>query len=155
MLFNIDLMPKVALEEMNDVHLEELSMANDIYDYLSRPIDHDQNTIEGMLKEFVLHVHGHFYNEEQMMKETNCPILSCHEGEHQRVLSIMVQFLKDYALSKDHQMLKDFFEYEFKAWIENHILTMDTVTGMYLSKISMGENVFHSDNHGCETKKSL
>lgn len=152
MLFNIDLMPKVSYDVMNEVHCEELVLANEIYDYLSRPIEHDQKLIEEMLKKFVLHVYVHFENEEKMMRETNCPIISCHEGEHKRVQKLMIQFFQDYALSKNSQMLKDFFESEFRPWIENHILTMDTVTAIYLFKISSGENIFLSDKHGCGTK---
>lgn len=136
MLFNLDRLPKVAFDQMNEVHLEELTIANEIYEYLSRPIVHDQRVIEGMLKEFIFHVGEHFSNEERMMRETDCPIISCHEGEHKRVQLLMVQIFKDYALSRDIQLLKDYFECEFKPWIENHILTMDTVTGIFLKNIT-------------------
>lgn len=134
MLFNTDLMPNVALPLMNDVHLEELTLANNIYKYLSQSIEHDCKAIEELLKEFIFHVNEHFRNEERMMNETNCPIIHCHEEEHKRVQLLMVQIFKDYAISSDIQLLKDYFEYEFKPWIGNHILTMDTVTGLYLKE---------------------
>ncbi|RPJ78567.1 MAG: hemerythrin [Alphaproteobacteria bacterium] len=142
MLFNTDSISKVAYEDMNEVHLEEIVMANAIHDYLSQSVEHDQNRIEEMLKEFVFHVRDHFDYEEQMMKDSNCPILGCHESEHRRVLQLMFQVFRDFALAYDIQLLKDYFEYEFKTWIENHILTMDTVTATYLSNISNGENIF-------------
>lgn len=142
MLFNTDSIPKVAYEEMNEVHLEEVVIANAIHNYLSQSIEHDKKRIEAMLQEFVFHVRDHFEYEQQMMKDSNCPILGCHESEHRRVLQLMFQVFKDFALTHDIQLLKDYFEHEFKAWIENHIVTMDTVTAIYLSKISKGEDIF-------------
>jgi hemerythrin len=132
MLFDLEKMNKVAFDDMNEVHTEELELANSIYDYLISTNEHDHSRIEKMLEEFAYHLRDHFLFEEDMMAETNCPILGCHSNEHKRVQKIMFQIFHDYALSKKVDLLKLYFEFEFKIWIENHILTMDTVTGAYL-----------------------
>lgn len=132
MLFALEKMNKVPFEDMNEVHTEELALANTIYAYLTSTKDHDHALIEKMLEEFAFHLRDHFQFEEDMMEETNCPIIGCHTNEHKRVQKIMYQLFQDYALKKDVNLLKFYFEFEFKSWIENHILTMDMVTGAYL-----------------------
>lgn len=132
MLFDTQKMNKVPFEDMNEVHAEELELANNIYEYLTSTKDYDHARIEKMLEEFAFHLRDHFLFEEDMMRETNCPILGCHSNEHKRVQKIMYQLFQEYVLSKDVSLLKFYFEFEFKSWIENHILTMDMVTGAYL-----------------------
>lgn len=138
MLFNLAAVSQVAFMDMNEVHFEELTLANDLYQYLSTtgPQNIDHQHIESLLSEFAFHVRDHFLFEEDMMRESNCPILGCHETEHKRVQKLMFEIFKDYALSKDVELLKAYFEFEFKSWIENHILTMDTVTAIYLNDYS-------------------
>lgn len=133
MLFELPKMGQVAFDDMNLVHREELELANQIYRTIMSPGDHDHSQIENMLEEFVFHIRDHFLFEEDMMRETQCPILSCHEEEHKRVQKIMYQLFAEYARKRDVRLLQFYFEREFKPWIENHILTMDTVTGAFLN----------------------
>jgi hemerythrin len=134
MLFNLENVSKVAFDDMNEVHIEELTLVNDIYHYLATTSDHDHQIIKKMLELFAFHLRDHFLFEEDMMRETNCPIYSCHESEHKRVQKIMFQIFKEYGISKNINLLKFYFEIEFKSWIENHILTMDAVTGNFLKE---------------------
>lgn len=137
MLFDLNKVNLVAFDDMNTVHMEELELANKIYDYLTTTQEHDHSQIEKMLEEFAFHLRDHFLFEEDMMRETNCPILSCHEGEHKRVQKIMFQIFTEYGRTKDVRLLQFYFEREFKSWIENHIVTMDTVTGAFLKDPSV------------------
>ena len=143
MIFNLEKVNLVAFEDMNVVHLEELELVNKIHDYIEGKNSIDHSVLQEMLEEFVFHLRDHFLFEETMMKETNCPILSCHESEHKRVQKILFQILTEYGKHKNVQLLKFYFEVEFKSWIENHILTMDTVTGLYLKDPSFFENQPH------------
>ncbi len=133
MLFNLENVSRVAFNDMNEVHIEELQLVNNIYDYLMSTKDYDHKKIEVMLEEFAFHLRDHFLFEEDMMRETNCPIISCHEGEHKRVQKIMFQIFKEYALTENVNLLKFYFDTEFKSWIENHLVTMDAVTGAFLN----------------------
>lgn len=134
MLFEIERMSHVPFPAMNEVHSEELEMVNAIHDYLTSTKNYDHEKIEEMLKVFAFHLQEHFAFEEDMMRKTSCPVIHCHSGEHARVLRIMHQMFEDYALKRDVNLLKFYFEFEFKNWIENHIVTMDMVTGHFLSQ---------------------
>ena len=81
------------------------------------------------------------------MRETNCPIFDCHESEHKRVQKIMFQIFKEYATTKNVNLLKFYFEVEFKTWIENHIVTMDTVTGAFLANPEAYQDFVHDKNN--------
>lgn len=150
MLFDLNAMDKVPFSDMNFVHQEELELVNAIFDYIDNNKDHDHQKIEKMLEEFAYHIRDHFLFEEDMMRETNCPIFDCHESEHKRVQKIMFQIFKEYAQTKNINLLRFYFEVEFKNWIENHIKTMDLVTGTYLENPQMFEGAHH-DCHpqGC------
>lgn len=145
MLFNLSEMSQVPLEDMNEVHTEELELANKIFEYLNNP-EHDHSVIERMLQEFAFHIRDHFLFEEDMMAETNCPILGCHSTEHKRVQKIMFQIFQEYAMNKDVNLLKAYFEFEFKPWIENHIVTMDMVTGKFLKDPAFFDQVINQPN---------
>jgi hemerythrin len=132
MIFNVENMAKVPFSDMNLVHSEELELANSIHEYLISTKDHDHEKILTMLEEFTFHIRDHFLFEEDMMRETSCPILDCHASEHKRVQKIMYQLFLEYGKTKNINLLIFYFEVEFKTWIENHIITMDTVTGAFL-----------------------
>lgn len=146
MLFEIEKVPSVAFQDMNLVHHEELELANKIHAYLESTKEHDHAVIENLLQEFAFHLRDHFLFEEDMMRETNCPIFSCHESEHKRVQKIMFQIFKEYALTKNVNLLKFYFEIEFKDWILNHIVTMDTVTGEYLAHPEKFQGITEENN---------
>jgi len=147
MLFNTENIHQVAFNDMNIVHHEELEMVNQIYDYLCSTKDHDHQKIEMLLQDFAFHLRDHFLFEEDMMRETNCPIFDCHESEHKRVQKIMFQIFKEYATTKNVNLLKFYFEVEFKTWIENHIVTMDTVTGSFLANPEAYQDFVHDKNN--------
>ena len=100
-----------------------------------------------LLQDFAFHLRDHFLFEEDMMRETNCPIFDCHESEHKRVQKIMFQIFKEYATTKNVNLLKFYFEVEFKTWIENHIVTMDTVTGAFLANPEAYQDFVHDKNN--------
>lgn len=142
MLFTIEKTPDLPFEQMNLVHHEELDLANSIFEFLSSsPLEADERKIalDNMLKEFLMHVKEHFQYEEELMMETKCPIIDCHRDEHNRVLKLMIEVFRDFYFSRDEEMIKAYFDYEFKNWILNHIMTMDTVTATYFSLYEKGE----------------
>lgn len=158
MLFAVEQTPALPFDQMNLVHHEELNLANEIYAFLANSIlvgDDRNKQIDSMLKEFLVHVKDHFQYEEELMAETKCPIIDCHRDEHNRVLKLMIEVFRDYYFSRDEEIIKAYLEYEFKAWIMNHILTMDTVTATYFDKYEKGEEIpkgscsSHSHSSSC------
>ena len=152
-LFDLEKTQLVPFQDMNEVHLEEMALGNEIFEHLQNTTPVDHKWLQLKLRDFLYHTRDHFKFEEEIMKETLCPILSSHESEHNRVLAIMIQIFKDYMMSADTQILKDYFECEFKPWIEHHILTMDTVTATYLESYEKGESIPGLSDHQCGTSK--
>lgn len=144
MLFTLEKTPQLPFGQMNLVHHEELDLANNIFEFLnsSKLSGEERNKhLDSLLKEFLLHVKEHFQYEEELMSETNCPIIECHRDEHHRVLKLMIEIFRDYYFSRDEDVLNAYFEYEFKNWIINHIMTMDTVTATYFTNFEKGEEL--------------
>lgn len=144
MLFTMEKTPVLPFEQMNFVHHEELDLANSIFRFLnSSSLQGEERKLilDKMLKEFLIHVKEHFQYEEELMTDTNCPILGCHRDEHNRVLKLMIEVFRDFYFSRDEEMLKAYFDYEFKNWILDHIVSMDMVTATYFDKYEKGEEL--------------
>ena len=135
MLFQEEMLPKVALPLMNETHIEEIELVNGIYDLLTTTQNFDHALLLEKLDEFLVHVEHHFLSENNLMQDFNFPALHCHKAEHERVLNILKFVVDRYISNHDEQELKDFFEHDFRPWIENHIQTMDFVTANYLQQL--------------------
>lgn len=144
MLFMMENSNNLPFDQMNIVHGEEMELANSIYNFLkSSPTGNEKRSEElnQMLKIFIIHVKEHFQYEEELMEETNCPILSCHKEEHQKTLSEMIEVFREYFTTKNEQLLLAYFEYNFKVWIIDHIASMDYLTAVFFDKYQRGEEV--------------
>jgi len=130
-LFDLVKIDNLPSEAMNEIHREELEIVNLIFDKLSKD-SIDQSELENQIFKFAEHLKEHFAFEEYLMDEAKCPILSCHQEEHQRVYAVMIHVFKQFAYTKDFSLLKKYFEFEYKPWIENHLKTMDLVTATFL-----------------------
>ncbi|ACN98866.1 conserved hypothetical protein [Sulfurihydrogenibium azorense Az-Fu1] len=135
MLINPQEMPKVAVDEMNEVHSTEVEILNKLYEKILE-FENDSSKFDEVVKlfdEFLNDVIQHFSFEQNMMEETNFFAYSMHRGEHDRVLFELKSLEKMLKEKNDVKTLKEYLVYNFKPWIINHVKTMDTVTAMYLS----------------------
>ncbi len=144
MLFAVEKTPVLPFEQMNLVHYEELHLANSIFIFLSTSnVNRDERNkiLDQMLKNFIVHVRDHFQYEEELMADTNCPILNCHRDEHQKTLKEMIEVFREYHETRNGQLLVAYLEFQFKPWILDHISSMDMVTAMYFEKYENGEEL--------------
>lgn len=135
MLISPQEMPKVAVDEMNEVHSTEVEILNKLYEKILE-FENDSSKFDEVVKlfdEFLNDVIQHFSFEQNMMEETNFFAYSMHRGEHDRVLFELKSLEKMLKEKNDVKTLKEYLVYNFKPWIINHVKTMDTVTAMYLS----------------------
>ncbi|MDM7274005.1 bacteriohemerythrin [Sulfurihydrogenibium azorense] len=135
MLISPQEMPKVAVDEMNEVHSTEVEILNKLYEKILE-FENDSSKFDEVVKlfdEFLNDVIQHFSFEQNMMEETNFFAYSMHRGEHDRVLFELKSLEKMLKEKNDVKTLKEYLVYNFKLWIINHVKTMDTVTAMYLS----------------------
>ena len=122
-------LPMVAMDSMNDTHLEDLLMINAI----SKAIDNQEiEKISTMLQELIEHTVAHFSGEEEMMREKMFPPYPIHKGEHDRALNELRAVSQNFEDTKDLQTLQNYIDTTLSPWLIEHIQTLDTVTAMFL-----------------------
>ena len=134
-LLDKNALPLVAMEFMNEVHLEDVDIINDLFEliltYENTPNEENENNLNTKYKEWFDHTVEHFKGEEVMMEEKMFPPYPIHKGEHQYALNRMDEIFKQWQISKDISILKVYVVEELPEWLTNHIQTMDTVTAMF------------------------
>jgi len=131
MLIKENEIPRVALDDMNEVHDVEIEIVNKLYDAIMK--SEDIAEISKYFDEFLNDVINHFTFEQDLMEKYNFFAYPIHRAEHDRVLYELKSLEKMLKEKGDIKTVKDYLENVFKPWIINHVQTMDTVTAMYLS----------------------
>lgn len=131
MLIKENEIPRVALNDMNEVHDVEIEIVNKLYDAIVK--NEDIAEILKYFDEFLNDVINHFTFEQGLMEKYNFFAYPIHRAEHDRVLHELKSLEKMLKEKGDIKTVKDYLENVFKPWIINHVQTMDTVTAMYLS----------------------
>jgi hemerythrin len=134
-LLTIDQVPRIAVDEMQHTHEEEISMLNEI-DALASMYEHDktkQDVLENRLDAYIAHVKAHFANEERLMRLYAFPPYQMHKAEHDRVLhelnSTVIRWKQQGEIDAIITYLRQSVD-----WIINHINTMDNITAMFISQ---------------------
>jgi len=123
--------PKVAFDEMNAVHAEEVEQLNRIEALLDA--DAPMEELAGALEALFEHTCAHFANEERLMREIGFPAYDMHKSEHDRVLNAFQLMMMDWRTRKDNATVKDYICSETPQWLQQHIATMDTVTAQFIA----------------------
>jgi hemerythrin len=135
MLLDKETLPLVAMEFMNEVHLEDLELINELFElvlaYEQKPNNENEVKLNNKYSQWFQHTVDHFKGEEQMMQERGFPPYPMHKGEHDNALRLMDQVYGDWLKSKDIKVLKIYLIETLPSWLTNHIQTMDTVTAMF------------------------
>ena len=122
-------LPLVSIEAINEMHFEEV----DILNTLSNLIDEqDTDTITSQIKLLVEHMQKHFSFEEGLMKDKSYPMYTIHQADHNKVLSETRYILMDWRNTKDIDRLKEYFQDELIAWLDQHIKAMDMPMAEFL-----------------------
>jgi len=134
-LINKENIPLVAMEFMNDVHMEDVDIINKLFDslltYEITPSEENEKVFNENYMEWFEHTIEHFRGEEIMMQEKEFPPYPMHKGEHENGLRIMDETFRHWKLSKDIDQMKNYLSVTLPAWLTHHIQTMDTVTAMF------------------------
>jgi hemerythrin len=128
-MIDFNLVPKVAYDEMNRVHGEEVALLNTLELQLDA---HDTAAIEETLDEMLEHTRGHFANEERLMQEVQFPPYMIHKSEHVRALNEMHHVIMDWRNRKDNEILRNYFLETIPQWLTQHIASMDTMTAQFI-----------------------
>jgi hemerythrin len=129
-MIDINQLPEVALDFMNEEHQE----AADIYNQVERDYKlHDVDSVIAGILEIQEHCINHFAHEEQEMKTYHFPPFQVHKQAHDRVLmeiDMVVKQLQDHrTLSK----ISGYIEHAFPSWFSHHLATMDKMTAEFIA----------------------
>jgi hemerythrin len=131
MLIKENEIPRVALNDMNEVHDVEIEIVNKLYNAIVE--NEDIAEILKYFNEFLNDIINHFTFEQGLMEKYNFFAYPIHRTEHDRVMYELKSLEKMLKEKGDIKTVKDYLENVFKPWIINHVQTMDTVTAIYLS----------------------
>lgn len=135
MLIDVENMPLVAMEFMNNTHKEDVEIINELFElilaYEESPTLENKKKIDEQYNTWFEHTVEHFRVEEVMMQEKNFPPYPMHKGEHENGLRIMDEVFRSWQEKGDVDMLKNYFSDHLVPWLMNHINTMDTVTARF------------------------
>jgi hemerythrin len=135
MLIDKNNIPLVAMDFMNQAHLEDVDIINNLYSEIASCTNIDAKSktkINDLFQEWIEHTKKHFLAEEQEMLSNNFPPYMFHKSEHDSVMARMHEIYDTWNKSNDINMIRDYFENELVQWLINHINSMDTVTAMFL-----------------------
>ena len=132
-------LPLVPYQGMNQVHYRELDYLNSLYRAV---LEGSEEEVTRAYEEFLEDVKEHFSYEEELMRKSHFFAYECHSSEHKRVLEELSRLKERWLKTKDREFLRRYLEESFKPWIVEHIMTMDTVTGEWLSRVIVGVNSF-------------
>lgn len=126
-------LPEVALPFMNTVHCEELMLVAGLVELLAK----QTNTvdIDTRLAEWVAHTEAHFAREERLMVEYNFFAYPMHQAEHEMTLQ-QLRDMQQYWLDKRDSNMLNTYILKWRAWLQQHIDSMDFVTAHYLSQFN-------------------
>jgi len=125
--------PKVAFDEMNAVHAEEVELLNRIEVLLDTGAP--ESELSSALETLFEHTCEHFANEERLMREIGFPAYDMHKSEHDRVLNAFQLTMMDWRTKKDNAIIREYICTETPQWLQQHIATMDTVTAQFIAMI--------------------
>lgn len=127
--------PKVALEEMNEVHYEEVDLLIELLNMLDALADGElpAQALDASLEKLLEHMREHFAGEEDRMVEAAFPPYPVHKAEHDRVLAEARSIYDAWLSDRDEQVLSTYLHRTFPAWMVQHISTMDAVTARFLA----------------------
>jgi hemerythrin len=128
-------MPGVALESMQQVHLEEVGLINRLGEMVIRVLsgELDPQPINQAVTEWVEHTRAHFEAENRLMKTFAFPPYSVHEAEHAEVLMRIEEVQNRWMSEGNITELADFIFVEWRAWFDQHVRSMDRVTAEFLN----------------------
>lgn len=136
MLIDKTKLPLVDMDNMNEVHLEDVDIINELSDlidsYEKKPSDDLFHKINSQYEKWYEHTVNHFENENQMMLDKNFPPYPMHKMEHDSALNIMHSVYIKWKEKKEIYILKKYIQQDLVKWLVNHIQTMDTITAKFL-----------------------
>ena len=108
---------------MDDTHKEFVELLN-------RVGDAPDDTVLGLIDEFIAHTEEHFEQELKWMQSMHFPPLHCHATEHQGMLDICNEVRN--RVASGETKFASVLAQAVAEWFATHVSTMDTVLSLAL-----------------------
>ena len=141
MLLDEATFPRVDLEFMNQVHLEEIDMLNELAELFAarRAGKQVEQLLDGRLRALLEHTRQHFAQEENLMRQAGFPPYPVHKQEHDRILGELEALFAGWETSGDSRELERYLLTTLPDWMVRHVASMDKVTAHYLAQRGISE----------------
>jgi hemerythrin len=125
--------PSVAIDFMNQTHMEEVEIVNSLMKKVIARVSGEQNDTEisQQLKIWLEHTQAHFARENDLMQKTAFPAYLVHSGEHEKALKLMQTVIDDWHQNKNVEHLHNYVFSLWPDWFIAHVNSMDKVTAEY------------------------
>ena len=136
-IVDAEALPRVALQFMNEDHLEEARLLNALGDAIAA-LRTGQGTPAAVLDLFAAfdaHTREHFAREEAAMQQARFPPLPVHKAEHDMVLAEMAEEGRRFRERHDADRLWAYVSQAVPAWFLGHIQSMDAVTARFVASL--------------------
>lgn len=134
MIIKLNTIPLVSIESMNETHLEEVELINNLLAQLEAKSEF--GTISKTFETLLEHIQQHFATEEKLMQEVQYPSLNMHKADHDKVLQEVRYAEMEWRNRKDVDALKEYIEEEIITWLDQHIKAMDTPMADFMSHLN-------------------
>ncbi len=128
-------LPRVAKEEMNAVHYEEVDILNDLLEKLESD---EERSVTELLERLLEHMQRHFDYEEGMLRNRGFAMFDIHRSDHTRIMGETRMAYMNWRNFRDREALRAFIEDEFIEWLNLHIQAMDSVAADFLMRHGEG-----------------
>ena len=134
-LVDLDTIPQVPLPFINDDHLEEARLLNELAEAVDalRRGGGSAVAVAGRFADLDVHTREHFAREEDAMRRADFPPYPVHKGEHDRVLAEMSAEGRRFQDRADAARLWTYVSETVPAWFVGHIQSMDLITARFLA----------------------
>ena len=124
--------PEVAMPFMQETHLQEVAMLNEIFALLDkREAGETMPELDDKLESLATHTHAHFAREEERMLALNFPPYPVHKQAHDDYLAAFDARMDLWRKSRDVSPVAEFLTTVTPGWMQQHIATMDRVTANF------------------------
>jgi hemerythrin len=131
-----DELPPMPLPFMNDDHLREIELVNDVAEALSvrrRGEGKGQGPVLAKLAVLAVQMREHFLREETAMRTSRYPGSAVHEAEHHRVLAQMDREARLFREGGDAERLSRYLFEVLPAWYRAHVRSMDAAAAEHVA----------------------
>lgn len=132
---NCEALPQIEMEFMNIVHCEELQLVSKLVGLIEAQAQADDITQK--LDDWLAHTREHFEREERLMNEYRFPPYPIHKMEHEQAIDALTAAQKNWLDSRDSDALLNYIRQEWRNWLQQHIMTMDTVTAHFFKQMGV------------------